>query len=181
MRGGDGYEHPGIIPDQSGGTGVSPAGWLRNHIRGWFSGSVAQRNVAQPAPFGERDEYPSHHPPVKQPAPFGAAKFRLTRRFDRGAYAYAYQGGALTYDPIGPGVVATRPLPVTQPAAIKLPYGAGIFWAPGGIINFGIQPVTGPIYTPAQLAALTGNPALAGGLPNINFIPAPSLDTGFEG
>lgn len=190
------YDHPTIAGDLSGGTGVSPAGWLRDNIRAWFSGTISALMRGQPAPMGKRDAYPRGRSPVKQPAPFGAAEFRLTRRYDRGAYAYAYRGGALTYDPIGPGVVTTRPLPVEQPAAILLSRamlanmpdgvkqalgGNAIFWAPQGI-NYGRQPLPGtPVYTPQQVAALAGDPALAGGLPSVDGTYIAPADGGFGG
>lgn len=186
------YAHPTIAGDLSGGAGVSPAGWAWDHVRAWFSGTIDQLMRGSPAPMSARDAYPGHRSPVKQPAPFGDAQFRLTRRYDRGADAYAYRGGALTYDPIGAGVVTTRPMLVYGPAAIllsnrmlaalppgvaKVLAGNAITWAPQGI-NYGVNPSPGgPIYTPDQVAALTGDPAQAGGIAPAYI----SADGGFGG
>ncbi|MDE2104805.1 MAG: hypothetical protein KGL39_46640, partial [Patescibacteria group bacterium] len=105
---GEPYVHPTFIGDQTGGTAVSPAGWLRNNIRAWFNGGIAALMRGEPAPMAPRDEYPGGIPPIDQPHPFGDFSTILTRRYDRGAYAYGYRFGALTYDPLGAGVVYTR-------------------------------------------------------------------------
>jgi hypothetical protein len=174
------YRHPMIVGDQTGGTGVSPAGWLWNNIRAWFSGSnIEALNRGEPAPMGPRDMRPGG-PAYKEPPRWGDFELLLTRRFDRGAQAYGYRFGAMSYDPLGPGVVPTRPLPATQPAANELPFGVGIFWQPQGI-NYGIVPTvsSGLLLTPQQAAALMGNEALAGMIPQAEFI-APEED-GFGG
>lgn len=192
----DRYRNPTFHGDLSNGAGVSPAGWAIDHIRAWFNGAIDTLMRGSPAPMGRRDAYPGHRSPVKQPYPFGDAQFMLTRRYDRGADAYAYRGGALTYDPLGPGVVTTRPGEVYGPAAVllsrrmlaSLPPGVAkaiggnaIAWAPQGI-NYGLGPSVGaPIYTPQQLAALTGNPALAGGLPSVDGTYLTPVDGGFGG
>lgn len=173
------YVHPTFIGDQSGGTGVSPAGWLRDYVRAWFDGGIAALMRGEPAPMAPRDEYPGGHPPIKLPHPFGDFSTLLTRRFDRGAYAYGYRFGALTYDPLGNGVVTTRPLPVEQPAALEPSFGQGIYWSPQEI-NWGATPAAGgPLFTPQQAAAMMGNVALSGALPQTEFT-APA-DGGFGG
>lgn len=169
------------VPYYDNSQGLAPpAGWLRSHIRAWFTGTIAQLNRGEPAPLDHRDM--RNQPAIKEPAPFGAAIFRLTRRYDRGAYAYAYRGGVLPYDPIGAGIVYTQQPPIMQPAAIKVPFGDAIFWAPQQI-NYGTQPAPGgPIYTPAMVAMLAGNPALAGTLPyDVPSAFPPPPPTGFSG
>lgn len=174
---GETYVHPSFIGDQSGGTGVTPAGWLRNNIRAWFNGSIAALMRGEPAPMAPRDEYPGGIPPIQQPHPFGDFSTILTRRYDRGAQAYGYRFGALTYDPLGAGVVTTRPLPVEQPAGIQPLGGVAIFWTPQEI-NYGIVPASGaPLLDPQTLAAMMGNPALAGQIPAAEFVAPP--ETGF--
>lgn len=172
-----GYVQPPAIPNGARfDAPATPAGWLRNNVRAWWNGAVDTIMRGQPAPYADRDRYPRHVPPVNQPAPFGGWQLALTRRFDRGAYAYGLRGGALTYDPIGPGVLTTRPMDPTAPAAVKVPVGDAIFWEPQSI-NYAVTPASGaPIYTPGQLAVLMGNPALAGGSAagNVPYVVPPS-------
>jgi hypothetical protein len=172
------YVHPQFIGDQSGGTGVPPAGWLRDNIRQWFTGGISALMRGEPAPMAKRDQYPNGSP-IAKPARFGGFTTILTRRYDRGAYAYGYRFGAMTYDPLGPGVVTTRPLPVQQPAATQLPYGIGLWWSPQEI-NYGIMPAAGePLMTPQQVAALMGNNPLAGTLAATDYTPPE--ENGFGG
>lgn len=180
-----GYHNPMTMPDLSGGTGVSPAGWLVENIRAWWTGSIEQRSIGRPSPMAPRDHY-ADGPPYKQPHRFGAFELRLTRRYDRGALAYAYRGGALTYNPIGAGVPWTRPVPIMQPAAIQLPFGNSLWWSPQATNFARVPAVTGAIYTPDQLAAMFGNPAVNNsGSPAVPIIPADmeqrTMDTAFGG
>ena len=158
------------VGDRSGGTGVSPAGWLVDNIRAWFGTAIDTLSRGSAPPLGPQDQRPGG-PPYKQPKPWGDTHLLLTRRFDRGAYAYGYRFGALSYDPIGPGVVTTRPMEGTKPAANSLPFGIGVTWSPQGI-NYGVtpRPGGGPLYDPQTAAALMGNPALAGSIPQGNYI-----------
>ena len=159
----DCYHHPEpqLIGYRSSGAGVIPAGWLVDNIRAWFNLAIDTLSRGTPEPMGPRDKRPigqSYH----QPEPWGDTHLLLTRRFDRGAYAYGYRFGALSYDPIGPGVVTTRPMEPTKPAANALPFGIGVTWAPQGI-NYGVTPRPGgPLYDPQTLAAMMGNNTLAG-------------------
>jgi len=163
--------------DRTGGAGVSPAGWLVNNIRAWFNDAIGTLSRGTPEPLGVRDQRPGG-PSYFQPEPWGDFHLELTRRFDRGAEAYGYRFGALTYDPIGPGVVTTRPMEATKPAANKLPFGIGITWSPQSI-NYGVTPSPGgPLYDPQTLAALMGDQALAGSLGSVEYLAPP--DDGFR-
>lgn len=174
----DGYIHPTFVGDQTGGAGVSPAGWLVDNIRAWFNTAIDTLSRGMPSPMGPRDQWPGG-PPYKQPAPWGDVHLLLTRRFDRGASAYGYRFGAMSYDPIGGGVVATRPMEGTKPAANELSFGIGITWEPQSI-NYGVTPLSGgPLYDPQTAAALMGNEALAGSIPQGVYIPPP--ENGFGG
>lgn len=155
------YHHPQITGDRTGGAGVSPAGWLVDNIRAWWNGNIDTASRQMPAPMGPRDRRPIGES-YAQPPRWGDFHLLLTRRYDRGAQAYGYRFGALTYDPIGPGVVATRPMEPTKPAANQLPFGIGITWGPQPI-NYGITPLAGggPLYDPQTAAALMGNYPLA--------------------
>lgn len=160
----DGYNEPTFAGDRTGGAGVSPAGWLIDNIRQWWNANIATNSRGTPAPLGNRDRRPIGQS-YKQPAPWGNVHTLITRRFDRGALAYAYRFGAMSYDPIGPGVVATRPMEGTKPAANQLPFGIGITWGPQSI-NYGATPLPGggPLYDPQTAAALMGNETLAGSI-----------------
>lgn len=160
--------------DRTGGTGVSPAGWLVDNVRAWFNVAIDTLSRGTPAPLGVRDRMPGG-PSYLQPEPWGDFHLELTRRYDRGADAYGYRFGAMSYDPLGNGVVTTRPMEPTKPAANKLPFGIGITWGPQPI-NYGVTPSPGgPLYDPQTLAALMGNPALAGSLPPAEYM-APPVD-----
>lgn len=171
---------PPINNDARFTNAATPAGWFRDNIVPWFNGAIDTIMRGRPAPYSPQQAYPTdRQPPVKQPQPNGGWQLILTRRYDRGAYAYGVRGGALTYDPIGGGVVTTRPMDPTAPAAIKVPFGDAIFWAPQPI-NYGITPASGaPLYTPDQLAAMLGNPALAGGNGGLAQYIAPGDAQGF--
>ena len=173
------YIHPTFAGDQSGGTGVSPAGWLVDNIRAWFNNSISTLSRQTPAPMGPRDKRPIGES-YKQPPRWGDVHLLLTRRFDRGAYAYGYRFGAMSYDPLGGGVVTTRPFNPTAPAANELPFGIGVTWAPQGI-NYGIVPLSGggPLLDPQTAAALMGNETLAGAIPQGVYLPPP--EDGFGG
>jgi hypothetical protein len=173
------YVHPTFAGDQTGGTGVSPAGWLVDNIRAWWNANIATNSRGFPAPLGPRDRRPIGQS-YKQPPPFGNFSLLLTRRFDRGADAYGYRFGAMSYDPIGPGVVTTRPFYAALPAANELPFGIGITWRPQPI-NYGITPLSGggPLYDPQTAAALMRNEALAGAIPQGVYIAPP--ENGFGG
>lgn len=158
------YVAPTFTGDRTSGAGVSPAGWLVNHIRGWFNTQIGTMSRGMPEPMGERDQRPGG-PAYKEPRPWGDFHLLLTRRYDRGAQAYGYRFGAMTYNPLGRGVVYTRPMEPTKPAANELPFGIGVVWAPQGI-NYGVTPTPmGPLYDPQTAAALMGNLALAGSIP----------------
>ena len=173
------YVHPTFDGDRTGGTGVSPAGWLRDNIRAWFNpANIAAIMRGEPTPMSKRDGYPGGLSPVEQPEPNGDFSLLLTRRYDRGALAYGYRFGYLTYDPIGGGVVTTRPMVATLPAGNEPAFGNEIFWGPQ-MINYGIQPMTGPLLDPQTAAALMGNPALAGSIPSAEYV-AP-FEGGFGG
>lgn len=176
---GDTYQHPTFAGDRTGGTGVSPAGWLVDNVRAWFNVAIDTLSRGTPAPMGARDRRPIGQS-YAQPAPWGGAHLLLTRRYDRGAEAYGYRFGAMSYDPIGPGVVTTRPMEATKPAANALPFGIGITWGPQGI-NYGVTPLSGggPLYDPRTAAALMGNGMLAASLPDSVYF-APPQD-GFGG
>lgn len=171
------YVAPTFTGDRTGGTGVSPAGWLTDNIRAWFNGGIAALMRGQPAPLSKRDTYPGG-PPIAEPHPFGDFHTVLTRRYDRGAAAFGYRFGAMTYDPLGAGVVTTRPMVPTLPAGNQPAYGNAIFWGPQPI-NYGIQPTNAPILTPQQAAALMGDNGFAGSLAPVEYI-APE-EGGFGG
>lgn len=176
----DGYPvYGGAPPDRTGGTATSPAGWLVDNIRQWWSNAVAVNARGTPAPMGPRDRRPVGQS-YFQPPPWGDFHTLLTRRYDRGADAYGYRFGAMSYDPIGPGVVTTRPFEATKPAANRLPFGIGITWG-AQPINYGATPLAGggPLYDPQTAAALMGNPALAGSIPQGSYVPPPQ--NGFGG
>lgn len=176
----DDYQHPdlALVGDRTSGAGVSPAGWLIDNVRAWFNLAIDTLSRGTPEPMGQRDKRPIGQS-YFQPEPWGDAHLLLTRRFDRGAYAYGYRFGAMSYDPIGPGVVTTRPMEPTKPAANALPFGIGVTWAPQGI-NYGVTPRPGgPLYDPRVAAALMGNQALAGSIPMGVYFPPPQ--DGFGG
>lgn len=176
----DCYHHPEpqLVGDRTSGAATSPAGWLVDNIRAWFNIGIDTLSRGTPAPMGPRDQRPIGQAYL-QPEPWGDVNLLLTRRFDRGADAYGYRFGALTYNPLGSGVVTTRPMEPTKPAANALPFGIGVTWAPQGI-NYGVTPRPGgPLYDPQTAAALMGNDALAGSIPMGVYFPPPQ--DGFGG
>lgn len=173
------YYHPTFAGDRTGGTGVSPAGWLVDNIRQWWDNTISTLSRQMPAPMGPRDQRPGGES-YQQPPRWGDTHLLLTRRYDRGADAYGYRFGAMSYDPLGPGVVTTRPFDPTLPAANQLPFGIGVTWGPQSI-NYGVTPLAGggPLLDPQTAAALMGNPALAGSIPTGQYIAPP--ENGFGG
>ena len=169
----DRYQHPTFTGDRTGGTGVSPAGWLWDNIRAWWNNDISTLSRQTPAPMGTRDKRPIGESYL-QPPRWGDFHLLLTRRYDRGAEAYGYRFGAMSWDPLGGGVVTTRPFEATKPAANQLPFGIGVTWGPQPI-NYGIAPLPGggPLYDPQTLAALTGNLALAGSIPQGYYLAPP--------
>jgi hypothetical protein len=141
-------------PDSVRPSGITS--WLQN----WF-GTAASKQVQEPEPLGPEEMRPA---PVAMPAPFGLASYRITRRFDRGSAAFAYDGGRLWYNPIGGGIVVTRGLDVLPPATATVLNNAAVIWWPQ-TINHGAQPELGPLYSPDQLQALAGPLATPAAVP----------------
>jgi hypothetical protein len=125
-------------------------------VRSWFGVSRSDNN-AHPSPLAPAEMRVNFNHPV----PFGGQKLTYLPDRDRGAYAYAYDYGRLTSNPIGNNIVASYP--TTQPFSGmtgSVANGA-IFWTQQ-TINRGVQPATGPLYDPKVLAALLvsqGGPA----------------------
>lgn len=129
---------------------VSPDG-IVSRLANWFTNNRAKQ-TQMPEPLGVVDQRPA---PVVVPALFGEAHYKITRRFDRGSAAYAYDGGRLWYNPIGGGIVTTRPIEPLQPATAQVVNHTAVFWS-AQTINAGAQPTLGPLYDPATLDALVG-------------------------
>lgn len=129
---------------------VRPSGltsWLQN----WF-GTAASKQTQAPEPLGAEETRPA---PVAVPALFGTAVYKITRRYDRGSAAFAYDGGRLWYDPIGGGIVVTKGLDVLPSATAQVLNNSAVLWYPQ-TINHGAQPELGPLYSPDQLQTLVG-------------------------
>lgn len=158
----DGYADPTFIPNQAAAVApVSPAGWLWDNVRAWWTATIGDNSRGTPEPLGVRDQR-QLQPAYFQPPRWGDYSLILTRRFDRGAQAFGYRFGAMSFDPIGPGVVTTRPFEATKPAANYYRMGIGITWEPQPI-NFALtMNPRGPLVPPQMLAAIQNNPAIGG-------------------
>lgn len=120
----------------------------------WFTRSYYNHQRGMPAPYSADEHRPSET--VAHITPFGVPLYKLTRRFDRGSAAFAFDSGRVTYNPIGAGLVFTRQLPIfSRLIGIVVP-GQGLFWSTN-IPTIGVPgPQLGPIYNPQVLQQLLG-------------------------
>lgn len=133
--------------------------------RQWV-GSPRSFQVQAPEPLGPDEQYA---PPLTHlPIPMGRAVYRTVQRFDDGANGLAFDTGRLTSNPIGAGVVFTGALPIEPPATAQVVNHTMIFWR-AQMINGGVQPEFGPLYTPRQLQTILGPLGQAAALPPQNF------------
>lgn len=118
----------------------------------WF-GSNASIQRGMPAPLGPEEKRPVSEM-ENHFQPFGVPLYRYTRRYDRGAAAYAFQSGQLAYETQGGGWVPNhrQDFPMRKTGTYLA---GGVFWNTTPQ-NYGMQPVIGPLYTPAQLNAIFG-------------------------
>lgn len=105
-----------------------------------------------PAPLGPEEQRPAfaqqHRPP------FGLWEYRPIPDYDWGAARFAGQTGQLLYDPVGQGWIPRHrtDFPCRRTASYL---NGSIFWN-STQQNLGMQPLIGPIYTPAQLRSIFG-------------------------
>ena len=120
--------------------------------RQWF-GSPASKQRGEPVPFAPADHRPLSN--VEHRVPYGLAVYQRLRRYDWGAEGFSYDGGRLTYNPIGAGVVALHRIKPFSSAIAQVVPGQGIFWNSQTIANFA-GPELGTLYDPQTLYALLG-------------------------
>lgn len=144
-------------------AGGTEQGWW-DRLRAWANKPQATQR-GQPAPFSPYDRRPS---PLNEGVPFGGALQHQSRDYSRSAQSLTYLSGVLSYDPIGPGTFYTRQLPIHQDGIFdpntatyrgdtgQYVEGLGIVWGSPTPINYGNNPIGGPIYTPEILAAILG-------------------------
>lgn len=142
---------PGYVPPTS--SSGPPRARVRGIFNRWFNGPES-RQRGQPAPLGAVER---RNPEFGRVPPFGLWFSQLTRRFDRGAAAYAFYGGRVFSNPLGAGIVATRPLPVFPGEPISVRNNVGIFWS-AQMVNLGVQPTGAPLFPPWAIAQILGRP-----------------------
>lgn len=143
---------------------LTPSGIL-SRWRAWAS-TAQWVQTQMPEPLSEAEQYA---PPLSHlPVPLGKPVFKRGMvDFDYGANAFAIDIGRLTSNPIGAGVIFTHPLPIMPEATAQVINHTMIFWR-AQMINGGVQPEFGPLYTPRQLQTILGPLAQAAVLPPQN-------------
>lgn len=138
------------------------AGGLLARWRTWFGSNQGNQNQ-RPVPLSNDEKYSV---PRTRVVPFGTARYNVLPRYDWGSAGFSYDGGRLTSNPIGAGVVATHKPPITPSATAQVVNKTMIFWN-AQMINNGAQPTVGPLYDPQVLAALLGPDTIQAVAPSI--------------
>ena len=134
--------------------------------REWsVQGHGMQRGM--PAPFAAADHRPLDT--VEHRIPYGLPTYKMTRRYDRGSAAFAFDAGRLFSNPIGAGVVFNHQLPIFSSLIGQVIPGQGIFWNNQTIGTAG--PELGPLYSPQVLNSLLG-PTLGQAVVSQNYLPS---------
>jgi hypothetical protein len=152
----------GATPPVQEVDGPYGAGGFLARWRTWWGSNQGRQNQ-RPVPLGPDEAYSVPRTVV---APFGASRYRPLPRYDWGSAGFSYDGGRLTSNPIGAGVLVTHKPPITPSATAQVVNKTSIFWN-NQMINNGAQPTVGPLYDPQMLAALLGENTIQAVAPSI--------------